>query len=248
MKKVILITGGGRGIGAATSLLAAQAGYHVAVNYRVNQDAANEVVSKIKEIGGTAIAVRADVAIEEDVVRMFREVDEKLGSLTALVNNAGILQKQCKVIDLDGPRLQRIFAANSIGPILCSREAIKRMSRSNGGNGGAIVNISSTAIKHGGAFEYADYAASKGAVEVFTLGLAKEVAPEGIRVNAVRPGSVYTEIHTDGGEPGRVDRIKDGIPLKRGGQPEEIAKAVLWLISDEASYCAGSILDVSGGK
>lgn len=248
MKKVILITGGGRGIGAATSLLAAQAGYHVAVNYRVNQDAANEVVSKIKEIGGTAIAVRADVAIEEDVVRMFREVDEKLGSLTALVNNAGILQKQCKVIDLDGPRLQRIFAANSIGPILCSREAIKRMSRSNGGKGGAIVNISSTAIKHGGAFEYADYAASKGAVEVFTLGLAKEVAPEGIRVNAVRPGSVYTEIHTDGGEPGRVDRIKDGIPLKRGGQPEEIAKAVLWLISDEASYCAGSILDVSGGK
>lgn len=248
MEKVILITGGGRGIGAATSLLAAQAGYHVAVNYRVNQDAANEVVSKIKEIGGTAIAVRADVAIEEDVVRMFREVDEKLGSLTALVNNAGILQKQCKVIDLDGPRLQRIFAANSIGPILCSREAIKRMSRSNGGKGGAIVNISSTAIKHGGAFEYADYAASKGAVEVFTLGLAKEVAPEGIRVNAVRPGSVYTEIHTDGGEPGRVDRIKDGIPLKRGGQPEEIAKAVLWLISDEASYCAGSILDVSGGK
>src|SRR5690606_15121086 len=214
MKKVILITGGGRGIGAATSLLAAQAGYHVAVNYRVNQDAANEVVSKIKEIGGTAIAVRADVAIEEDVVRMFREVDQKLDSLTAIVNNAGILQKQCKVIDLDGPRLQRIFAANSIGPILCSREAIKRMSRSNGGKGGAIVNISSTAIKHGGAFEYADYAASKGAVEVFTLGLAKEVAPEGIRVNAVRPGSVYTEIHTDGGEPGRVDRIKDGIPLK----------------------------------
>ncbi len=218
------------------------------MNYRVNEATANEVIAQIKKDGGNAIAVRADVAVEDDVVRMFREVDEKLGPVTALVNNAGIIQKQCKVIDLDGTRLQRMFAANAIGPMLCSREAIKRMSRSNGGNGGAIVNISSTAIKHGGAFEYVDYAASKGAVEVFTLGLAKEVAPEGIRVNCVRPGSVYTDIHTDGGEPGRVDRIKDGIPLKRGGQPGEIAKAVLWLLSDEASYCAGSILDVSGGK
>ncbi len=248
MKKVMLVTGGSRGIGAATSLLAAQAGYHVAVNYRVNEDAASEVVATIKKQGGTAIAVSADVAVEEDIVRMFREVDEKLGPITALVNNAGILQKQCKVIDLDGPRLQRILAVNAIGPMLCSREAIKRMARSSGGNGGAIVNISSTAIKHGGAFEYADYAASKGAVEVFTLGLAREVVSEGIRVNAVRPGSVHTDIHADGGESARVDRIKDDIPLKRGGQPEEIARAVLWLLSDAASYCTGSILDVSGGK
>ncbi len=248
MKKIILITGGGRGIGAATSLLAARAGYDVAVNYRVNDVTANNVVAQIRENGGNAIAIRADVAVEEDVVRMFREVDERLGSITALVNNAGILQKQCKVEHLDGPRLHRIFAANAIGPILCAREAIKRMARSKGGNGGAIVNVSSTAIKHGGAFEYADYAASKGAVEVFTLGLAREVAPEGIRVNAVRPGVVRTEIHADGGEPGRVDRVKEGLPMKRGGEPEEIAQAVLWLLSDEASYCAGSILDVSGGR
>lgn len=205
MKKVMLVTGGSRGIGAATSLLAAQAGYHVAVNYRVNEDAASEVVATIKKQGGTAIAVSADVAVEEDIVRMFREVDEKLGPITALVNNAGILQKQCKVIDLDGPRLQRILAVNAIGPMLCSREAIKRMARSSGGNGGAIVNI-------------------------------------------VRPGSVHTDIHADGGESARVDRIKDDIPLKRGGQPEEIARAVLWLLSDAASYCTGSILDVSGGK
>lgn len=205
MKKVMLVTGGSRGIGAATSLLAAQAGYHVAVNYRVNEDAASEVVATIKKQGGTAIAVSADVAVEEDIVRMFREVDEKLGPITALVNNAGILQKQCKVIDLDGPRLQRILAVNAIGPMLCSREAIKRMARSSGGNGGAIVNI-------------------------------------------VRPGSVHTDIHADGGESARVDRIKDDIPLKRGGQPEEIARAVLWLLSDAASYCTGSILAVSGGK
>lgn len=205
MKKVMLVTGGSRGIGAATSLLAAQAGYHVAVNYRVNEDAASEVVATIKKQGGTAIAVSADVAVEEDIVRMFREVDEKLGPITALVNNAGILQKQCKVIDLDGPRLQRILAVNAIGPMLCSREAIKRMARSSGGNGGAIVNI-------------------------------------------VRPGSVHTDIHADGGESAGVDRIKDDIPLKRGGQPEEIARAVLWLLSDAASYCTGSILDVSGGK
>jgi NAD(P)-dependent dehydrogenase (short-subunit alcohol dehydrogenase family) len=248
MRKILLVTGASRGIGAATAVLGAQHGFAVAVNYHTDQTSAQKVCEQIRDNGGTAIAIKADVAIEEEVTAMFREVDEQLGPLTALVNNAGILAQQSTVLKMDLKRLQRIFAVNSIGPFLCSREAIKRMSIKFGGKGGAIVNVSSTAIKQGGPFDYVDYAASKGALDVFTIGLAKEVAEEGIRVNAVRPGIVYTDIHASGGEPGRVDRVKGTIPMKRGGQPEEIAKAILWLLSDEASYSAGAILDVSGGR
>jgi NAD(P)-dependent dehydrogenase (short-subunit alcohol dehydrogenase family) len=248
MDKVLVVTGGGRGIGAATAALAGEAGYAVAINYFNDKQAAERVVDRIRAKGGKAIAVQADVSLEKDVLRLFEETDKNLGRVTALVNNAGILQKQSRVTDMDSSRLQRIFSVNSIGPFLCAREAVKRMSNRMGGNGGAIVNVSSTAIRQGGSFEYVDYAASKAALEVFTIGLAREVAAEGIRVNAVRPGSVYTDIHASGGEPGRVDRIKESIPMQRGGNADEIAKAILWLLSEDASYCAGSILDVSGGK
>jgi NAD(P)-dependent dehydrogenase (short-subunit alcohol dehydrogenase family) len=248
MKKVLLVTGGGRGIGAAICKLAAKEGYSVAVNYRVNREAALEVVNRIESEGGEAVAIQGDTGIESEVIRLFNEVDLQLGKITALVNNAGILDKQSGIEGMDEKRLRRIFAVNSIGPFLCCREAVKRMAIRNGGAGGAIVNISSTAIKQGGPYEYVDYAASKGALEILTIGLAKEVAAEGIRVNAVRPGIVYTDIHASGGEPGRVDRVKDGIPMKRGGQPEEVAKAVLWLLSNDASYSTGAIIDVSGGR
>jgi NAD(P)-dependent dehydrogenase (short-subunit alcohol dehydrogenase family) len=248
MKKVLLVTGGSRGIGAAISLLAASEGYSVAVNYRENHKAALDVVNKIRSDGGEAVAIQGDTGIESDVIRLFNEVEYQLGKLSALVNNAGILDTQSGIEGMDEKRLQRIFAVNTIGPFLCCREAVKTMAIRNGGAGGAIVNISSTAIKQGGPFEYVDYAASKGALEILTIGLAKEVAAEGIRVNAVRPGVVYTTIHASGGEPGRVDRVKDGIPMKRGGQPEEVAKAVIWLLSNNASYSTGAIVDVSGGR
>jgi NAD(P)-dependent dehydrogenase (short-subunit alcohol dehydrogenase family) len=248
MGKVIIVTGGGRGIGAATSILAARMGFDVVVNFHSNENAAVKVVDGIRSSGGKAIALQADVTNEGDVVRLFEETTRRMGQVDAFVNNAGILEKQCHVAAMDLERLQRIFLVNSIGPMLCAREAIRRMALSRGGNGGAIVNVSSTAVRQGGPFEYVDYAASKGALDVFTIGLSKEIAGEGIRVNAVRPGIVYTDIHASGGEPGRVDRVKDTIPMKRGGQPEEVAKAILWLLSEEASYCAGAILDVSGGR
>lgn len=248
MKKVLLVTGGSRGIGAAIALLAAERGYAVAVNFRSNRAAADDIVNRIRTAGGEAAAFQADTGVEAEVVRMFAEIDAELGRVTALVNNAGILDQQSRIEGVDQIRLERIFAVNSIGPFICCREAVKRMATRHGGKGGAIVNISSTAIKQGGPFEYIDYAASKGALEILTIGLAKEVATDGIRVNAVRPGIVYTDIHASGGEPGRVDRVKDNIPMKRGGQPEEIAKAVLWLLSDDASYSTGAILDVSGGR
>ncbi len=248
MSKIILITGGGRGIGAATALLAAEKGYDVAINYRDNRMSAQQVVDKVKSMGRRAVAIQADVALEGDIMSMFDQVDRSLGTLSALVNNAGILMKQSPVITMDQERLNAIFAVNSIGPFLCSREAVKRMSTKLGGNGGGIVNVSSTAIKQGGAFEYVDYAASKGALEVMTIGLAKEVAAEGIRVNAVRPGIVYTDIHASGGEPGRVDRLKNTVPMQRGGQPDEVAKAILWFLSDESSFTTGGLLDVSGGR
>ena len=248
MSKIILITGGGRGIGAATALLAAEKGYDVAINYRDNRMSAQQVVDKVKSMGRRAVAIQADVALEGDIMSMFDQVDKSLGTLSALVNNAGILMKQSPVITMDQERLNAIFAVNSIGPFLCSREAVKRMSTKLGGNGGGIVNVSSTAIKQGGAFEYVDYAASKGALEVMTIGLAKEVAAEGIRVNAVRPGIVYTDIHASGGEPGRVDRLKNTVPMQRGGQPDEVAKAILWFLSDESSFTTGGLLDVSGGR
>lgn len=248
MEKIILITGGSRGIGAATARLAAAQGYAVCLSYLRNKPAAEAVVREIAKAGGRAIAVAADVAIEADVVRLFETVDAQLGRVTALVNNAGILERHMRVEEMDAGRLARVLAANVIGSFLCAREAVKRMSTRHGGSGGAIVNLSSAASRLGSPNEYVDYAASKGAIDTFTLGLSKEVAAEGIRVNAVRPGVIYTDIHADGGEPGRVDRVKSAVPMLRGGQPEEVAKAILWLLSDEASYSTGAILDVSGGR
>jgi NAD(P)-dependent dehydrogenase (short-subunit alcohol dehydrogenase family) len=245
---IVLITGAGRGIGAATARLAASRGYAVCVNYRTNATAAQEVVRAIAEAGGRAIAVQADVAIESDVVRLFEACDAQLGRLTALVNNAGMLERQMRVETMDSGRLQRVFATNVTGSFMCAREAIKRMSKQHGGSGGAIVNVSSAASRIGGAEEYVDYAAAKGAIDTLTLGLSKEVAADGIRVNAVRPGVIKTDIHASGGEPGRVDRVKAAVPMRRGGDAEEVAAAILWLLSDEASYTTGAILDVSGGR
>lgn len=244
----MLITGGGRGIGAATAKLAAERGYAVCISYVRNEAAADAVVDSIVSLGGTALAVRADVADADDVARLFRAVDERLGRLDALVNNAGILETHMRVERMDAGRLQRVFAANVFGSFHCAREAVPRMSTARGGRGGAIVNVSSIAARLGSPNEYVDYAASKAAVDALTLGLAKEVAAEGIRVNAVRPGVVYTEIHASGGEPGRVDRVKSAVPMQRGGQPEEVARAILWLLSDEASYTTGTLLDVGGGR
>ena len=244
----VLITGASRGIGAATAKLAAQRGYAVCVNYRRDRDAAGQVVADIEAGGGRALAVAADVALEADVMRLFETCDRVLGPLAALVNNAGILAPQTRVEAMDQERLQRVFATNVIGAFLCARESVKRMSTSHGGRGGAIVNLSSIAARLGSPGEYVDYAATKGAIDAFTVGLAREVAEEGIRVNAVRPGFTYTDIHASGGEPDRVDRLKSTVPMKRGGQAAEVARAILWLLSDEASYTTGAILDVSGGK
>ena len=248
MDKIIIVTGGSRGIGAATALLAADRGYAVCVNYRHNQSAAEEVVAAIKHKGGRAIAVAADVGIETEVVHLFETVDETLGTVTALVNNAGVLEQQMRVEQMDAARLNRIFLTNITGCFLCAREAVRRMSIRHGGAGGAIVNVSSSAAKLGSPGEYVDYAASKGALDTMTIGLAREVAEEGIRVNAVRPGFIYTDIHTSGGEPNRADRVKEFVPMKRGGRPEEVAIAILWLLSDEASYSTGAFIDLTGGK
>jgi len=244
---VMLITGGGRGIGAATARLAAQRGYAVCVNYLRNRDAAEKLVGEIEKSGGRAKAVAGDVAREADVVRMFDEA-QKLGTLAALVNNAGVLERQTRLDDMEAARFERVFATNITGAFLCAREAVRRMSTRHGGKGGAIVNVSSMASRLGSPGEYVDYAASKGAIDALTIGLAKEVAAEGIRVNAVRPGVIYTEIHASGGEPGRVDRVKSAVPMQRGGQPEEVARAILWLASSEASYSTGTFIDVSGGR
>jgi NAD(P)-dependent dehydrogenase (short-subunit alcohol dehydrogenase family) len=248
MQKVILITGASRGIGAATAKLAGERGYAVAVNYLSNRAAADDVVRHIEQAGGRALAIAADVSVESDVLRMFETIDFELGKLHALVNNAGVLEKQCRLEDMDVARWQRVLATNVTGAFVCAREAVRRMSFKHGGLGGAIVNVSSAASRIGGAFEYVDYAASKGALDTMTIGLAKEVATEGIRVNAVRPGVVYTDIHASGGEPERVERVKEFVPMKRGGQPLEIAHAILWLLSEEASYATGTILDVAGGR
>ncbi|WP_201297049.1 MULTISPECIES: SDR family oxidoreductase [Halomonadaceae] len=248
MKKVLVATGGSRGIGAATARLAAAGGYAVCINYRHNEAAALAVVEEIAQAGGEAIAVAGDVGNEADVMRLFAEVDEKLGTVTALVNNAGILETQMRVEEMDAARLHRVLTANVIGSFLCAREAVRRMSTRHGGQGGAIVNVSSIASRLGAPDEYVDYAAAKGAIDSFTIGLAKEVAGEGIRVNAVRPGVIYTEIHASGGEPDRVERVKSSVPMQRGGQAEEVARAILWLLSDEASYSTGALLDVTGGR
>jgi NAD(P)-dependent dehydrogenase (short-subunit alcohol dehydrogenase family) len=248
MSGVLIVTGAGRGIGAATARLAAARGYAVCVNYARSRESAEGVVAAIKLAGGRAVAVQADVGVESEVARLFESVDRELGIVTALVNNAGVIDKQARLADIDAARIARMFKTNVTGPFLCAREAVRRMSTRQGGAGGAIVNVSSAASRIGGGGEYLDYAASKGAIDTFTLGLAKEVAAEGIRVNAVRPGIIYTEIHAAGGEPGRVDRMKSFVPLGRGGQPEEVAAAILWLLSDEASYITGTIVDVAGGR
>ncbi len=245
---VIIITGGSRGIGAATAKLAAAKGYAVCVNYVHNQSAAQKVVEDIIHGGGKALAVAADVAIEADVLRLFKTVAEQLGSVTALVNNAGILETQMRVDQMDVARLQRVFNTNIIGSFICAREAIKCMSTRLGGHGGAIVNLSSIAAHLGAPNEYVDYATSKGAIDSMTIGLAKEVADQGIRVNAVRPGVIYTDIHASGGEAGRVDRVKNTVPMQRGGTADEVAQAIMWLLSTEASYVTGTFIDVSGGR
>ena len=248
MSKVLLITGGSRGIGAATALLAARQGYLVAVNYTANSLAADEVVRQIRSSGGTAITVRADVAVEADVLAMFKKVDAKLGRLTALVNNAGVVDTPSRVDIMSLERLQRMFGINVFGAFMCAGQAIQRMSTRCGGAGGCIVNVSSAAARLGAPGQYVDYASAKGAIDTFTIGLAKEVALEGIRVNAVRPGIIDTEIHASGGLPNRAHDLAPLVPLQRAGTAAEVAEAVLWLLGENSSYTTGSILDVTGGR
>lgn len=246
--KIALVTGGSRGIGRATSLLLAEQGYQVGVNYVHNHQAAQQVVDEITAKGGKALTLQADIADEQQVVAMFRQLADELGPLTALVNNAGILSTQSTIENLSAERINRVLSTNVTGYFLCCREAVKVMALRHGGQGGAIVNVSSAASRLGAPGEYVDYAASKGAVDTLTTGLSLEVAGQGIRVNGVRPGLIYTEIHASGGEPGRVDRVKASLPMQRGGQPEEVAQAIAWLLSDAASYVTGSFLDLAGGK
>lgn len=248
MNKVILVTGGSRGIGAATALKAAAAGYAVCVNYLQNIDAAKMIVDQIQQNGGRAIAIAADVSQEADVERLFESVDCELGTITALVNNVGILQQKMRLVDMDMARLNKIFTTNITSHFLCAKQAIRRMSTVNGGNGGAIVNVSSAASRLGSAGEYVDYAASKGAIDTLTIGLSREVATEGIRVNCVRPGFIYTDIHADGGEPKRVSRLESSLPMLRGGDPKEVADAIIWLLSEQASYVTGTFIEAAGGR
>ncbi|EFY5949777.1 SDR family oxidoreductase [Shigella flexneri] len=245
---IALVTGGSRGIGRATALLLAQEGYTVAVNYQQNLHAAQEVMNLIMQAGGKAFVLQADISDENQVVAMFTAIDQHDELLAALVNNAGILFTQCTVENLTAERINRVLSTNVTGYFLCCREAVKRMALKNGGSGGAIVNVSSVASRLGSPGEYVDYAASKGAIDSLTTGLSLEVAAQGIRVNCVRPGFIYTEMHASGGEPGRVDRVKSNIPMQRGGQAEEVAQAIVWLLSDKASYVTGSFIDLAGGK
>ncbi|MBD9415109.1 SDR family oxidoreductase [Pseudomonas sp. PDM16] len=248
MNKVMLITGANRGIGAATARLAAQRGYHLLLNYRSRADEAAALAREITAHGSVAHTVQADITEEADVLRLFAELDEHHGRLDALINNAGMLETQMRLEQMDVARWQRVLATNVIGSFLCCREAIKRMSSQHGGDGGAIVNVSSMAARLGSPNEYIDYAAAKGAVDSLTIGLAREVAGEGIRVNAVRPGLIATDIHAAGGEPGRIERLKGSVPLQRGGEAREVAEAILWLASEQSSYCTGTFIDVSGGR
>ncbi len=248
MSRVMLITGASRGIGAATARLASRQGYALCLNYHQREDAANQVLEQIRAAGVSAITVKADVADEDQVLAMFDVIDREFGRLDVLVNNAGMLEQQMRLEQMDAARWTRVLGANVIGSFLCAREAIKRMSTRHGGRGGAIVNLSSVAARLGAPGEYIDYAAAKGAIDSMTLGLAKEVASESIRVNAVRPGVIHTDIHAAGGEPDRVERVKASVPMGRGGQAEEIAEAILWLASEQASYTSGALLDVAGGR
>ena len=244
----MLITGASRGIGAASAVLAAERGYDVAISYRSDAGAAEAVAERARAHGARVATIRADVASEDDVERMFATVDAELGTLAVLVNNAGTLDLQTRLDEMTAERVERTLRVNVLGVFLCCRAAVRRMSTRYGGAGGRIVNVSSVAARIGGAREYIDYAASKGAVDTMTVGLANEVAEEGIRVNAVRPGIIYTDLHAQGGEPGRVDRLKAVVPMKRGGDPAEVARAILWLASAESSYCTGSFVDASGGR
>ena len=248
MQQVVLITGGGRGIGAATARLAARRGYVVCLGYVNNRQAVEAVANEIRVTGATAHVMHGDVSVEHDVVRLFEAVDATCGQITALVNNAGMLESQMRVDEMDAGRLTRVFATNVVGTMICCREAIRRMSMKRGRAGGAIVNLSSAAARLGSPNEYVDYAASKAAVDTLTIGLAKEVGDEGIRVNAVRPGLIHTDIHASGGEPNRVERVKSAVPMLRGGTADEVARAILWLLSDDASYSTGTFIDVSGGR
>ena len=248
MNKVLLVTGGSRGIGAATALLAAQSGWAVAVNYTANSLAADEVVRQIRATGGQAMSVQADVANEAQVLRMFENIDAKFGRLTGLVNNAGVVDVTARVDEMSVARWKRMFDINVIGSMVCAREAVRRMSTRHGGEGGSIVNVSSAASRLGSPGQYVDYAAAKGAIDAFTIGLAKEVAAEGIRVNAVRPGLIETEIHASGGLPNRVKELQHLVPAQRGGTAQEVAEGIVWLLSDSASYTTMSFLDISGGR
>ncbi|MGR4868299.1 SDR family oxidoreductase [Variovorax sp. LARHSF232] len=248
MDPIVLITGGGRGIGAATALLAARRGFAVALSYVSNAQAAQEVVRRIEAEGGRALAVQADVGNEAQVLAMFREVDDKLGRLSALVNNAGVVDVQARLDEMSVARLERMMRVNVVGSFVCAREAVRRMSTRHGGAGGVIVNLSSAAARLGSPDQYIDYAASKGAIDTLTIGLAKEVAEEGIRVNGVRPGLIDTEIHASGGMPQRAFELAHTVPMKRVGSAQEIANAIVWLLSPEASYVTGASIDVSGGR
>ena len=248
MSRVMLITGASRGIGAATARLAAHQGYALCLNYHQREDAVKQVLEQVHAAGVSAITVKADVADEGQVVQMFEMIDREFSRLDVLVNNAGMLEQQMRLEQMDAARWTRVLGANVIGSFLCAREAIKRMSTQHGGQGGSIINLSSIAARLGAPGEYIDYAAAKGAIDSMTVGLAREVAGEGIRVNAVRPGVIHTEIHASGGEPGRIERVKSSVPMGRGGQAEEVAEAILWLASEHASYTTGALLDVSGGR
>jgi NAD(P)-dependent dehydrogenase (short-subunit alcohol dehydrogenase family) len=248
MSGSVVITGGSRGIGAATAVLAAERGYDVAISYRARADQAEAIVARCRALGRRAVAVPADVAVEREVVELFETVDRELGDIRAVVANAGVVAPRARVDELTAERIERVLAVNVTGALLCAREAVRRLSTRHGGKGGSIVLVSSAAARLGGSGEYVDYAASKGAIDTMTIGLAREVAAEAVRVNAVRPGVVLTEIHASGGDPGRAERIGPSVPMGRAGDPDEIARAILWLLSDEASYVTGAFLDVSGGR